>query len=807
MLRLLLPVLMSSVLSAVDVMAADAPASPAPADTAPPPVRIVRTFPPIEVRATLNDMRASQTVHVIPRAALRSYPVDGFADVIALQAGVVAQGEELHVRGGRAGETTVFMDGLCLSEPLRRRAMEVPLLALRSAELVSGAPEAQYGCGLAGAVDMHTAEPDARLSGEWGWQTDGGRDTRYDRVGGRLSAPLGVLGMGIVAAGDATLDDTWLPALRSQSRHGVAGLSLGWRAENRILGYLKVAPTRPSGGVSAQVAVSRQVRQPYDPAWSLDGWTLPNPDPKGSPTFSPVPLPGYVRYRAADHLAMTDDRQLAALLTASAVRAERRASASLGWLRTRTVTSVGGDYESPDVIHRAQYGDYVTDDRFHVLWGGYPLYRESGSDALTLRGDAEAVASSGSAVKFGAGLTYEQVSLREMDRMPQGLLTADTPNNVPLDSVRAYRAFAPGGFAHVQGRWLQGDMIVNTGLRVEYFTAGPQAGEQTLPGDDRGVWSLSPRLGLTFPLTERDVFYTSYARIHQSPGRDYLYDRRTAITNRQPLGNPALRPSTVISYEAALKHIFDSEWALQAAVFYRDLYEQVGAREHIAPGLPLQLRYANEDAGHAMGFEWSLIRAAGEQRRLEAHYTWMEAWGNESRPEGDPYGPVRGVRLPSLGDRPLSWDRRHTLLVSGTWQWAGRWSVGWATLVGSPLPWTPKPRRQPLTDLSAVNSRRFEWTENTRLDLRWSPPHAFGVTLGLEARNLFDNRGERLATVDGYPNPVINTIYDDYAAYRTETGLGGGAYWSSLDGRWVPVRDPRLYNPPRTVRASVRMGW
>ncbi|MBI5709837.1 MAG: hypothetical protein HZC42_05940 [Candidatus Eisenbacteria bacterium] len=62
-----------------------------------------------------------------------------------------------------------------------------------------------------------------------------------------------------------------------------------------------------------------------------------------------------------------------------------------------------------------------------------------------------------------------------------------------------------------------------------------------------------------------------------------------------------------------------------------------------------------------------------------------------------------------------------------------------------------------------------------------------------------------------YPNPVINTIYDDYGAYRTETGLGGGAYWvhppGGDPGYWVPVHDPRLFNPPRTVRASVGASW
>ncbi len=57
---------------------------------------------------------------------------------------------------------------------------------------------------------------------------------------------------------------------------------------------------------------------------------------------------------------------------------------------------------------------------------------------------------------------------------------------------------------------------------------------------------------------------------------------------------------------------------------------------------------------------------------------------------------------------------------------------------------------------------------------------------------------------------VINTLYDDYAAYRTETGQGGGAYWGATGAGaryWVPVHDPRLLNPPRTVRLSVGANW
>jgi outer membrane receptor protein involved in Fe transport len=779
------------------------------ADSAAAAPRVVRSFPPVEVHALLHDLRSSQSVHLIPGTVLHRFPVDGLSDVLALQPGVVVQADELHVRGGRSGEAAVEWDGLSLTEPLRHRSMEAPLLSLAGAELVSGVPEAQNGGALAGVLQLRTLDPGERTSVEWRWQTDGRLGTHYDRLGARLDTPLHVLGLGAVTAADVTLDDTYLPNLRTPHRRKVAGLSFGWRAENRLLGSFKLAPVRQPDRFSAQLLMSKQIHEPYSPNWSLDGWTYLDPNPKVSPTFSPVPQPGSMRYRAADHLGITNDRQLAALVKASRSRTNQRASLSLGWLRTRTVTSVSGGYEPEDIAHRPLYG-YGDRDRFYVLWGDDPLYRESGSDVVTLRGDGEIAMKGGSRLSAGAGLQHEHVSLREMDWMPISRYGPDF-GPPPLDSIRTFSASAPGGFAYVQDRWQTGGMVLNTGLRVEYFTPGSQASRQTLPGSARGVWSFGPRLGIAYPISVHDVFSLCYVRMQQAPGRDYLYDRRQAISNRQPLGNPELRPATLISYEGVVKHVFGPAWALQASVFYRDVFGQIGARDYSIPDGPLDLRYVDQDESNAAGFEWSVIHAGGDQRRLEVHYTWMQAWGNESRPEGDPYGPIRQARIPAISDQPLPWDRRHSLLVGAVWQWTGGWSLAWSTAVGSPLPWTPKPRRQSFTDISSINTRRLEWSESSRLDLQWSPRRAHGLTVGFEARNVFDTRGERVATLDGYPNPLVNTIYDDYGAYRTETGLAGGAYWSQLPpgdpGHWVPVHDPRLHNPPRAFRMSIGGRW
>jgi hypothetical protein len=555
---------------------------------------------------------------------------------------------------------------------------------------------------------------------------------------------------------------------------------------------VKLAPVEHPQAFSAQLLVNHRLLRPYDPAWS----TLITQDPVGSPG-QPGYEPGGIVYNAADHLVVTDERQSAVIVSASNVSATRRASAVAGWMRTRTVTSLDGSQSSSYV----GYSPIYAPDSFYVVAGNDPIFRVSGSDVLAARGDLERSTSRGNSIRVGAGGSWEDVSLDELDYQYAGL---------PFDLERSYHAFAPGAFGYTQARWSSGGLVMNLGLRAEYWTPGPQASHQTLPWDGRGTWSFSPRLGIAYPMSVRDAFSLAYVRLRQAPDRDFLYDNRRAITNRQPMGNPDLTPSEVISYEAAIKHTFDAGWGFQVALYYRDIYGQVGVRNFSYVGIPDGVKYVSEDDGSAGGCELTLMHADGPRKRLELQYTYLQAWGRESRPEGDPYVPVLQPILTPLSPTPLSWDRLHSFAFNFAWPWTKDLFISWSTLVGSALPWTPRPIRQPLLDPGLINSRRFDWSENTNVNLQWTPSFSHGLTFGIEARNLFDHRGDRQASVDGYPNPIVNTVYDDYGAYRASTGLGGGAFWldgTSGTGYWTPVRDPRLETPPRTVRLSVGADW
>jgi len=561
------------------------------------------------------------------------------------------------------------------------------------------------------------------------------------------------------------------------------------------------------------VVVNRNVVAPYSPMWSLDGWTIPElpltPNTIG-PGFSPDSVPGWGRYRAADHLDLTDDRRIAAILSLAHTRSSDRWSAALAWSHARTLTSVGGSDDESDLTKDrwAVWGlpDVPTSQPFYAYYGEEPYFRRALSTTLTARTDYERFAQHGVSLRGGVGLTHETVDLRQIDISAPGF---------GIDSLRAFNARDPGGYAYGQTRWRFEGMVLNAGLRLEYFSPGSASFNPLATSTPGATWSLSPRLGVAYPISARDVFSLAYVRIQQNPPRDQLYDSRGGqgpINNREPLGNPALVPSTVISYQAAIKHLFNPAWSAQCAAFYRDLFGQIGAREITVPNQLPELQYQNEDSGHAEGFELSLLYVAEPGRSAELHYTYLDAFGTGSDPAGYPFGPPLGARPAPIEEQPLSWDQRHTisLLLSSVAPFGLH--LAWTTTAASGRPWSPSPPRSLPPDLSFINSRRFPWSETSSLRVDWRPPYTGGrLSLGLEARNLFDERTESAATLSGFPNPLINTVYDDYGAWRNISGVSGGAYWNDKDGDglpgWIPAHDPRLLVPARSVRLALGLSW
>lgn len=846
--------------AALSVALADSSAAP----PAPPraavrdTVREVRRFPAIEVTAgRIHDFRSSATVHAVSADALRDLPLTSLAQALALQPGVVAVGDDLHVRGGRAGETQWTLGGLVLNEPLRDRAPELPLLAIQRADLLAGGLDAEYAGALAGVLDVRTLNPGPRPSGALRWLTSGRRGTDFDWLGARGSLPLPLAGLGLAAAAEARLDDQFLPGRGGRGRETILGREFGWRNDNRVLGWAKLAPVGNPQAFSLEAFGSRVVSQPYDPmfAWddsvrilfvsSVDGCEICPPYLDSLTYF----------YRAADSQPMSETRRLTTLAQGSWLASRWQWRAALGWQHGSELVSPGlrRDVRELPPGGKLRFGDRLFPERdpLRAYAGEWAYFRRTRFDRVQVAVSATFARSSRHRAGLGAGASWDDVELFELD--------AIEPTDPRIDSLRAFRTRAPGGWAYVQHRWEREGLVWNGGLRLQVFDAGRDASAPAGAGPagaappvrSRGMnWTLSPRLGLAFPLSVRDAMSVSYARIHQPPGREYLADSRLLVYNRRPLGNPELEPGELVTYQAGVKHLFDDRWALQASVFQRDLYGQVGIVNDPYFGGTFRARYANAEYGHATGFELALLaggrrgggrfpdweryaarpgaggsfgsRARTTLARLlrgefSLRYTFMKAYGSLSGPDGWAYGQPFGARPLPIGEHPLDWDRGQALGFDAIWHEPRVFTLAWVTQLASGPRWTPtvsytgSPGGPLLTpDLAAVNSRHLPWSERTDLALRLEPPALRGARLLLDVRNLFDSRGDAFVSVAGFPNPVINSLRDDYAGYRTDTGHGGGGYWDPRlnggAGGWVPVADARLARPPRAVRVGVEVG-
>lgn len=811
-----------------------------PAATSDTLAREVRRFPPIEVAAgRVHDMRSNATVHMVTPEALRDLPISSLAQALALQPGVVAFGDDVHVRGGRAGETQWVLSGLVLNEPFRDRAPELPVMAIQRADLIAGGLDAEYAGALAGVVDVRTFNPTTRPSGAVRWLTTARRGTAFDWLGARGSLPLRVGGLGLVAAGETRLDDQFLPGRASRGRDDFLGGSVGWRNDNHMLAWAKLAPVASPQRFSIEAMGSRVIAQPYDPMFTWNDSLVAYFTTEDCPTCPPYVDSTMKYYRASDHQPMTETRRFTTLAQASSLSPRLPWRVAMSWQHGSELTSPGLAQDPKNLFpnQKLRFGQDMDPERdpFHAYFGEWAYFKRTRSDRVQGAASATWVQSDKNRIGFGAGLSWDDVELYELD--------AVEPTNSLIDSLRTFHARAPGGWAYVQHRWEREGLVWNGGLRLQAFTTGDDArasagaGPSGAAPDKRSPgmhWTLSPRLGLAFPLSVRDAFSMSYARIHQPPGRETISDSRLLIYSRHPLGDPALEPGELVTFQAGFKHVFDTRWAAQVSVFQRDLYGQVGIVNDPYFSNTFRPRYANSEYGHATGLEFALLGgaapapAAGTGTRagwwprllaaeLGARVTVMTSHGTISNPDGWYYGFPFGERPLPIGEHPLDWDRGQVFTFDAIWREAHSYTVAWVTQFSTGARWTPTISYTgapggPIvaSDLSAVNSRELPGRERTDVVVRLEPRMLRGVRLLLEVRNLFDSRGEAFASVAGFPNPTINTLRDDYGGYRTDTKNGGGAYWDPKanggQGGWVPVNDARMQLPPRSVRVGIEAG-
>ena len=789
--------------------------------------KVVKEVETIEVRAEKRiDTKSSTTKQTISAEKLKEIPVDNLSQAIATKAGIVAQGGELHFRGGRGGEVKFQFDGVEATDPAFGGQASIANLAVAGTDVLSGGFDAEYGNALSGVVSVSTKEGSDRLGGEVRWDTDRYGDPtktfdNYDRFTFGFGGPTPVKNLTYFATYEGSFSDTYLKSGMSRPHRTLLDfIQLGNRQSNQINTNFKLAyRMNPRNKLTFETINNHTITTPYDHEWSRKGYVSVLYDTTrgsdGSVTLNPrygswsaTPVDSTSQFvNLADHVPTFDDRfqQFTTVwtnqLSDKSVWTTRVAS-----LNFNTTNTVGGkdpwEYwvQSP-FYWSGNIGFGTENNPFFATHGDQPVYLKRQTRVYTLKTDYSTRRWKQHTWKTGIEAKYNRV---------QNLSLAfpnSESNGLPGGTRSDFVNFNPEGAAYVQDRWEFEGLVLNAGLRFDLFSPGSQIAAVDLKSGKRFKQQFSPRLGIAYPVSDRDVLSFHYGWTYQTPARSFIFENRGISSTVGVKGNPDLEPETNIAYQAGVQHLFTKDISGQFSVFFKDIYGLITVRQERDENGNLVNVYFNGDYASARGFEASLIKSFSHKFSTDVNYTYSIATGVASDPNTALQFFNGGRLYLPISEQPLNWDQRHTVSIASTIRDPGKWGLRMLWTYGSGFPFTPGFRNDRRPDPALTNSRRMPSQARLTVDGdKFYKIWGQNVTLFVDARNVLDATNIQNLS-PGRRSPFVNTAGDDYTIYYTETGRTGGAYLQDVNGDnvldWVPTHDPRVFEEGRNVRMGV----
>jgi outer membrane receptor protein involved in Fe transport len=228
-------------------------------------------------------------------------------------------------------------------------------------------------------------------------------------------------------------------------------------------------------------------------------------------------------------------------------------------------------------------------------------------------------------------------------------------------------------------------IIINPGLRLDYFdpnstyrlqdVAYVPIGTPDAFGEASKKVQLSPRLNVTYPLTDRSNISISYGIFNQMPEMTALYDgyQSEVLRGSSIVGNPNLQSQRTNEYQVSYSNQLTDIIALTVSTYYKDLYDQSGMA--YVPALPTPFfRYTVSDYGNQKGLEVTFRKNATQTDHIgaEINYNFAQTIGTSSNVQSnygvklDPY--TQSPAFP-LSEYIMGRDRTHRFNTTLNFVW------------------------------------------------------------------------------------------------------------------------------------------
>jgi len=759
-------------------------------------VVVVAARPPVDLKTTSSQAN-------LTKEEIEDLPVQNLEDVVNLQAGVV----DGHFRGGRQDEVQYQVDGVSVNNAFdNSSSLQVDRSLLQEVQVISGTFDAEYGQAMSGVVNavLKQGTQEFLVDGEvyaGGFFFPGREEARRmddtPHLTGTQSYQLTLSG----------------PLPLAKTTYLVSGRY--YEFEDYVYAERRFNPTDRTDSTGTFIATGDGATMPlgYNNQWSgvvkLSNNSLANSKISYQAIFD-------TREGRANNYAF---RYLPDGLS---LQQSFSISHGLDWTQTLGATTF------LDVSLRQNYfnyEDHLYEDPYDGRYDEAPQLNNSGTngdffyqglqtnhyvqktDTFIFKGSVVSQVNTVNQVKTGLELSLPKVEFGNdmYFTYPEGTLVRHIDEPPDFPGVATH--YPVMGAVYIQDQLERKDLIVRFGARFDYFDAqatvpsDPANPANAIPGapsshpqDTTVKATVSPRLGVAYPIEERAAIHFAYGHFSQFPSigtmftnSDYgiLEDLQAGTVSYGVLGNPDVKPERTVQYEIGYKQILNPQLGFDLTLFYKDVRDLLGV-EFVSTYTGAEYaRLTNVDFGSITGLTLSIDYHQVGPLRLAFDYTLQRALGNASDPSETANRAAAGED-PRPRLVPFNWDQTHTLNLTTSLNKPGKYSGSVVVKAVSGQRYTPQ-TEQAFGFGSATNSGHKPSAILVDLRAEWILKEDGRGGIFLRVFNLFDSRY--------FNGPVYATTGSPYYARFPSPA------------EQVSLANPTRLYQPRRLEFGVRWGW
>ena len=738
----------------------------------------------------------------------------------------------INIRGSRGGDALILIDGFPSNHPVYGGydVMNLNVEDIENIEILTGAFSAEYGQGESAVINITTKSGSDKYHGGINLRTDNhrlwGDHYNKDRLSVNLSGPdpissklLPKLGLKIpgsikfFATLTSSLTNTEYNNLRVRDPLFKIGSTWINERQDNSLGTSIKLDYKISGNIKTMFSWRQSVKR-----WSQFDWDW---------------------FYYPDHTTRySNENQQLQWNVIHTLSNKTFHSITVGLTKVKYSENLNGRTPSDFwvVTDDTLYSiiDPPTQDPLTQFFSGdgyVSNWAQSEDQVVSIKWDFTSQMLTEHMVKIGAQLDFkklnnEVVSGGGISLSPYGRYLYLEGDEYP-EPPGSYTAFG-------NERWLiQGDpivgglyltdkyelagLILNVGVRADFLMLGDQVNNETwkeqweqatgLVADwSNFKYQIDPRFGISFPISDRTVFYFSYGHFNTLPGMEHFL--------RDPYsggftGNPHLDYIKTVKNEFGFTYQFHNNWVIDFKNYNKEISGQIGSlRLDASLGLPIQLS-DNRGYSRVRGLELSLKNQNEKLLNGDLIYTLQWANGYSSSSFDDYIRSQNNLPNP-IEEYRLNWDLRHQVVMRGTlsakkgqhYKLLGvklpdNWKITFQSQFYSGLPYTPGTHDLALQQvMTNTEEAPFHLKTSMKIEKKFSIGKHTVIT-AIDIDNVFNeltvNPSQAFNVWSGQPFKYGDTQED------TNTG------WDYYEMR--RVLDPRRFGEGRHVDITIEYRW